>query len=160
MNNKSSSPKIGFALGSGASRGWSHIGVIKALKAEGIDPDIVCGTSVGAIIGGSYAAGNMGKLEEWVLSSTRTDVLSFFDVNLRQSGFVDSKRLNKFLHNYVAGEEQLDRVSRSHVHDPEGDHRDRDEGQAQQEDVADRGRIGRRCQGIDGDAGPVSGGTG
>ncbi len=107
MDNKSSSPKIGFALGSGASRGWSHIGVIKALKAEGIEPDIVCGTSVGAIIGGSYAAGNMDKLEEWVLSSTRTDVLSFFDVNLRQSGFVDSKRLNKFLHNYVAGEEQL-----------------------------------------------------
>ena len=58
-----SSPKIGLALGSGASRGWSHIGVIKALLTEGIDPDVVCGTSVGAIIGGSYVAGNLEKLE-------------------------------------------------------------------------------------------------
>ncbi|NIA27293.1 MAG: patatin, partial [Desulfobulbaceae bacterium] len=106
MNSSTASPAIGLALGSGASRGWSHIGVIKALLREGIEPDIVCGTSVGAIIGGSYVAGNLEKLEGWVLGSTRTDVLRFFDINLSQSGFVDTERLSWFLHGYVAAGDQ------------------------------------------------------
>jgi NTE family protein len=57
------------------------------------------------MIGGSWVAGNMATLESWVLSSTRSDVLRFFDVKLSQSGFVDTKRLNWFLHNYVATEQ-------------------------------------------------------
>lgn len=100
-------PKLGLALGSGASRGWSHVGVIKALLREGIEPDVVCGTSVGAIVGGSFVAGNLEKLENWVLGSTRTDVLRFFDIKLSQSGFVDTERLSWFLHNFVAAEDQL-----------------------------------------------------
>ena len=107
MNNSSVSPKIGLALGAGASRGWSHVGVIKALLREGIDPDIVCGTSVGAIVGGSYVAGNLEKLEQWVLGSTRSDVLRFFDIGFSKTGFVDTDRLSWFLHNYVAAEDQL-----------------------------------------------------
>jgi hypothetical protein len=59
------SPKIGLALGSGASRGWSHVGVIDALIAEGIEPDVICGTSVGAMVGASYLAGNLAKLKDW-----------------------------------------------------------------------------------------------
>jgi NTE family protein len=106
LNKSTAKPKLGVALGSGASRGWSHVGVIKALLREGIEPDIVCGTSVGAIVGGSFVAGNLEKLEQWVLSSTRTDVLRFFDINLSQSGFVDTERLSWFLHNYVAAEDQ------------------------------------------------------
>jgi NTE family protein len=102
LNNLSVLPKIGLALGSGASRGWSHIGVIKALLREDIEPDIVCGTSAGAIIGGSYVAGNLEKLEHWVLGSTRSDVLRFFNIRLTQSGFVDTERLSWFLHSYVA----------------------------------------------------------
>jgi len=97
-------PKIGLALGSGASRGWSHIGIIKALLHEGIEPDIICGTSVGAMIGACYLAGNLVKLENWVLGSTRTDVLKFFNVKLGKSGFVDSDRLSRFLFQYVAGQ--------------------------------------------------------
>ena len=99
------SPKIGLVLGSGASRGWSHIGVIKALLREGIEPDIVCGASVGAMIGASYVAGNLEKLENWVLGSTRTDVLRFFNIKFSQAGFVDNDRISWFLYNYVAGEE-------------------------------------------------------
>jgi len=99
-------PTIGLALGSGASRGWSHIGVIKALLSAGIEPDIVCGTSVGAIIGGSYVAGHLEKLEDWVLGSSRSDVLRFFDIGFSQTGFVDTERLSWFLHNYVAAEDQ------------------------------------------------------
>jgi len=97
---------IGLALGSGASRGWSHIGVIKALSRAGIEPDIICGTSVGAIIGGSYLAGNLRKLEDWVLASSRSDVLRFFGIGFSKAGFVDTERLNWFLYNYVAAEEQ------------------------------------------------------
>ncbi len=107
LDNSTSTPKIGLALGSGASRGWSHIGVIKALLREGIEPDIVCGTSVGAIVGGSYVAGNLEKLENWILSSTRGDVLRFFDISLSQSGFVNNERLSWFLDNYVATTDQL-----------------------------------------------------
>ena len=80
--------------------------MIKALIREGIEPDIVCGTSVGAIIGGSYVAGNLEKLEHWVLGSSRTDVLRFFDISLSQSGFVDTERLSWFLHSYVAADDQ------------------------------------------------------
>ena len=96
------SPKIGLALGSGASRGWSHIGVIDALVEEGIEPDIVCGTSVGAMVGASYLAGNLDALEEWVLKSSRADVYRFFDIQFSQSGFVDVERMDKFIHDYVA----------------------------------------------------------
>lgn len=102
MSQPYSTPRIGLALGSGASRGWSHIGVINTLLQEGIEPDIVCGTSVGAMIGASYLAGNLDKLERWVLGSTRTDVLRFFDIRFSHAGLVDATRLTRFLHSYVA----------------------------------------------------------
>ncbi len=54
-------PRIGLALGSGSARGWSHIGVIRALESEGISPEIVCGTSVGALVGAAYAAGEIDR---------------------------------------------------------------------------------------------------
>ena len=107
MNHSTPSPKIGLALGSGASRGWSHIGVIKALAQAGIKPDIVCGTSVGAMIGASYLTGRLDNLEEWVLGSTRTDVLKFFKIGFSQAGLVDVGRFERFLHDYVAGEATL-----------------------------------------------------
>jgi len=107
MTNATTRLKIGLALGSGASRGWSHIGIIKALLREGIEPDIVCGTSVGAMIGSSYLVGKLEKLESWVVGSTRKDVLKFFNVKLTQSGFVDKERLNRFLYQFVAGENDL-----------------------------------------------------
>lgn len=99
------SPRIGLALGSGASRGWSHVGVIEALVAEGIEPDIVCGTSVGAMVGVSYLAGNLDKLKKWVLKSSRSDVYRFFDIKFTQSGFVNVARLEKFIHDYVVGDD-------------------------------------------------------
>lgn len=105
MNDSGTKVKIGLALGSGASRGWSHIGILKALLKEGIEPDIVCGTSVGAMIGASYLAGNLEKLEEWVLGSTRTDVLKFFNIRFTQSGLVDEERFKRFLHGCVAAED-------------------------------------------------------
>jgi len=104
MADSGKTQKIGLALGSGASRGWSHIGIIKALLREGIEPDIVCGTSVGAMIGACYLTDNLESLEDWVLSSTRTDVLKFFNVKLTRSGFVDSERMKRFLYRFIGGE--------------------------------------------------------
>ncbi len=52
-------PRIGLALGSGAARGWSHIGIIESLAEAGIEADIVCGTSIGSLVGAAYVAGRL-----------------------------------------------------------------------------------------------------
>ena len=116
MNRGTEKPTIGLVLGSGASRGWSHIGVIKALLQAGIKPDIVCGASVGAMVGGAYLAGNLEKLEEWVLGSTRTDVLKFFNIKFSQAGFVATDRFRHFLHTYVAAQDiQIENLPRPYA---------------------------------------------
>ncbi len=51
--------KIGLALGGGSARGWAHIGVLRALNEAGIYPDIIAGTSIGAVVGGCYVAGEL-----------------------------------------------------------------------------------------------------
>jgi NTE family protein len=96
---------IGLALGSGASRGWSHIGVIKALAEMGIEPDIICGTSIGSLVGASYATDNLDKLEHWVCSLTKLDTARFFEINASFNGFVNKDRLHHFLNKYVASDE-------------------------------------------------------
>ncbi len=58
-------PKIGLALGGGSARGWAHIGVIRTLAEAGIVPDIVCGTSIGALVGAAYVDGDLDRLEQW-----------------------------------------------------------------------------------------------
>ena len=95
---------LGIALGSGASRGWSHIGVIDSLLDANIEPDVVCGTSVGAMVGASYVSGRLETLRKWVLRSTRTDVFRFFDIKPTKAGFVDQERFLAFLHECVAPE--------------------------------------------------------
>lgn len=113
MQETARTPKIGLALGSGASRGWSHLGVIRALLQEGIEPHVICGTSVGAMVGGSYAAGKLDALEDWVLDSNLADVLGFFSIRMPQTAFVDIEKFDWFLDNFVAGKdtriESLDR---------------------------------------------------
>lgn len=100
-------PRIGLALGSGSARGWSHIGVINALAKQGIEPDIICGCSIGSVVGASYAAGNLDKLEQWVTSLTKLDVVRLFELDFSLSGFVDTELLQSFLHDYVAEEHLL-----------------------------------------------------
>jgi NTE family protein len=75
-------PRIGLVLGSGSARGWAHIGVIRALERMGVRPDLVCGTSVGALVAAAYAAGNLDEFEEWVRHMKRRDVISFMDLGL------------------------------------------------------------------------------
>jgi len=85
-------PRLGLALGSGSARGWAHIGVLRALEQAGIRPDIVCGTSIGALVGAAYAAGELDRFEQWVLRLKVPDVLGFLDVTL-SSGLVKGERL-------------------------------------------------------------------
>ena len=101
------SQRVGLALGSGSARGWSHIGVIRALEEVGVQPDIVCGCSVGALVGASYAAGRLDRLEQWILSLTKLEFARFFEVNLSLNGFVDRERLQAFFAERVCGEGDL-----------------------------------------------------
>ena len=97
--------RIGLALGSGSSRGWAHIGVIQALSEVGIEPDIVCGCSVGALVGASYASGMLDQLERWVTSLTKLEFARFFELNLSLKGFIDAERLHEFLESHVCAED-------------------------------------------------------
>ena len=99
--------KIGLALGSGSSRGWSHIGVIDELTKLGINPDIVCGTSVGAMVGAAYVMGNIKKLEAWACSLTKLDVARFLDINASMTGFVDTKKFHDFLNENIASDDDV-----------------------------------------------------
>lgn len=96
--------KIGLALGSGSSRGWSHIGAINALAQQGIVPDIICGTSIGSLVGASYVSNNLNNLEAWVRSLTKYELARFFEINTSLNGFVNKERLHLFLNKYVASD--------------------------------------------------------
>ena len=84
--------RLGLALGSGSARGWAHIGVIRALEERGVKPDVVCGTSVGALVGAAYAAGEIDRLEEWVTSLAWTTVVRLMDLTWR-GGLIRGTRL-------------------------------------------------------------------
>ena len=99
--------KTGLALGSGSSRGWAHIGIIKALAELGINPDIICGTSIGSLVGASFVTGNMDSLEAWACSLTKLDVARFFEFNTSMTGFVNTERFHDFLSQYIAGDEVI-----------------------------------------------------
>ena len=75
-------PSIALALGGGAARGFAHIGVMRTLAAHGIVPDIIVGTSIGAVVGGCYAAKQLDSLELWARSLTVRGVLGYLDLSL------------------------------------------------------------------------------
>ncbi len=93
--------KVGLALGSGASRGWAHIGILNALSRYGVEPDIVCGASIGALVGAAYVSGNLEKLESWVRSLTKFETVRFYEIHPSLNGFVNTRRLHRFLNRYV-----------------------------------------------------------
>jgi NTE family protein len=89
--------KIGLALGGGAARGWSHIGVMRLLTQAGIVPDVIAGCSIGAVVGGCYAAGKLDELEAFALSLTKRRVMGLLDFHLAGSGLIAGTRLQKLL---------------------------------------------------------------
>jgi NTE family protein len=96
--------RIGLALGGGAARGWAHIGVLRALTQAGIVPDIIAGTSIGAVVGGCYSAGRLDELEGFARDLTRRKVFGFIDVNLSGSGLIMGQRLVERLSNHLIDE--------------------------------------------------------
>ena len=88
--------KIGLALGSGSARGWSHIGIIEALAELDIHPEIVCGTSIGSIVGAAYATGNIGRLKQRVCALTKLNTASYFNFSMSIDGFVNKEKLRAF----------------------------------------------------------------
>ncbi len=88
-----SRPSIGLALGGGAARGFAHIGVLRVLAKHGIVPDVIVGTSIGAVVGGCYAAKQLDPFEEWARKLTFRGVLGYLDINLTGSGIIRGTHL-------------------------------------------------------------------
>jgi NTE family protein len=93
----SSRPSIGLALGGGAARGFAHIGVMRTLAAHGIVPDVIVGTSIGAVVGGCYAARQLDTLETWARGLTVRGVIGHLDLNLSGSGLIRGNHLAREL---------------------------------------------------------------
>lgn len=91
---------IGLALGGGMARGFAHIGVIKTLEKYGIRPNIIAGTSIGALVGGCYLAGKMPELEEWARSLNRFRILSYLDLRVKSAGLIGGRRLTYLLEDH------------------------------------------------------------
>ena len=99
-----SSPLIGLALGSGSARGWAHIGVIDALSEAGIAPDIVCGASMGALVGAAHVAGRLGELRQWAESATWRKIARLTDLRLTGGGLVSGRQVVAFLEGMGIGD--------------------------------------------------------
>lgn len=96
--------RLGYALGSGSARGWAHIGVIRALAELGIEPDIVCGTSIGALVAAASAGSRLDQLLEVAEGLTRLRVARFLNLSLSFNNFIDHKRLSGFLRDALCDE--------------------------------------------------------
>ena len=108
------SPRIGLALGSGSARGWSHIGVIEGLAKAGIHADIVCGCSIGALVGAAYVAGAPPALKDFAQSLTLREIARFLDIRLSGGGLIGGREivalLRKNLDRYPASPSLLRRL--------------------------------------------------
>lgn len=91
-------PKIGLALGAGGARGWCHIGVLEALDELGVKPDMIAGTSMGALVGAAWAGGALPGLRDWVKALTPGSFLKMMDVSFRAGGLVEARQIETLLH--------------------------------------------------------------
>jgi NTE family protein len=106
--------RIGLALGSGVARGWAHLGVLKALDKLGLVPDIVAGSSIGALVGGFYLAGHAQALEDWARHLTTLRMLRYLKLPLTGSGMVSGARLFQEAERYL-GELSIDELPAQYV---------------------------------------------
>ncbi|MFV3074024.1 patatin-like phospholipase family protein [Niveispirillum fermenti] len=84
--------KIGLALGSGAARGWAHVGVMRALAEFGLKPDVITGTSVGALVGAAYLTDLLDELQEYAQGFGMLDVLKLLDLTFSRGGLVSVEK--------------------------------------------------------------------
>ncbi|MDX1922374.1 MAG: patatin-like phospholipase RssA [Alphaproteobacteria bacterium] len=110
MNERTANPsrrKIGLALGSGLARGWAHIGVIRGLKRLGLEPDIIAGASIGAVVGGLYLANKLDELEQWALQLNKKKIINFLDLRIRTGGLIGGEKVTDEIRSYV-GETKIE----------------------------------------------------
>jgi len=107
-------PGIALALGGGVARGWSHIGVLRALDEAAIPVKMIAGTSIGALVGACYLAGKLDELEEFALSLTPRRILGFLDFSLRSTGLISGHRLAERMEEHL-GNVRLENLSRPMV---------------------------------------------
>jgi NTE family protein len=88
---------VGLALGGGSARGWCHIGVLRALNEIGLKPDIIAGTSMGAVVGGCYGAGALDDLEAFARRLPRGKVFGLLDIDFAGSGLFTGNKQGKLL---------------------------------------------------------------
>ncbi|WP_322009580.1 patatin-like phospholipase family protein [Paraburkholderia sp. J12] len=100
MMHRQRTRRIGLVLGGGAARGWAHIGAIRALEEAGIKPDVVCGTSIGALVGAVYANGDLDWLEEWVGKLTWQTVVRLLDLRFSGGLLGGRKVIDLFAHQF------------------------------------------------------------
>ena len=115
MENNANPRPIGLALGSGAARGWAHIGVLRELLKAGIEPDVVCGTSIGALVGAAYVNDSLDALENWVRRLTRRDVIHYMNFELLgRGGLATMERLLAFLRQLL-GDAQIEQLPKPYA---------------------------------------------
>ena len=100
MMNRRRPKRVGLVLGGGAARGWAHIGAIRALEEAGIKPDVVCGTSIGALVGAVYANGDLDWLEDWVGKLTWQTVVRLLDLRFSGGLLGGRKVIELFAHQF------------------------------------------------------------
>jgi len=88
-------PVVGLALGSGSARGWAHLGVLEGLEEIGVRPQVVAGTSIGALVGAVYVSGQLREFSDWVQKLSSRDVFSLLDFTL-SGGMVKGQKLFGF----------------------------------------------------------------
>ena len=93
-------PKIGLALGSGVARGWAHIGILRAMEEHGIKPDVIAGTSIGAVVGGAYVTGALDDLEVWARELKNTNFFRYLGLGLGNGGLFSATKLQRLMNDH------------------------------------------------------------
>ncbi|MGB7288359.1 MAG: patatin-like phospholipase family protein [Salaquimonas sp.] len=93
---------VALALGGGVARGWAHIGVLRAVDEFGLPISMIAGTSIGALVGGSYLAGKLDELEDFSRSLTKSNIVRYLDFSLRGSGLINGSRLAGKMEDHMA----------------------------------------------------------
>lgn len=97
---------VSLVLGSGGARGYAHIGVIRWIEEQGLEIKSVVGCSMGALIGGCYAAGKLDEYADWARAIRKADIVRLLDFTLSKKGFVDGSRIIEVLKEFV-GEHEI-----------------------------------------------------
>jgi len=101
MSTSIDNSRIGIALGSGSARGWAHIGILRALAELGIEPEIVAGSSIGALVGAAYASDQLDEMENLVKAFNWKEAISYLDVSILGGGFIQGDKLQQFFNQHI-----------------------------------------------------------